>query len=189
MRPINLNTFIHDNVSEKTYQNLRTKQLDHFVQELGNISGRQINVNFYEYVPGVTDFNYKGPDAAAKVNEWNGIANHHAKKMGITPYQTDRNLLVIDGFITDSVAGVAQLAGKTGNSAIASTIDATTIAHEVGHTFNAKHTGVMQTPDPDNRGNFRSSYMATRNDVGTGSLLRYSTINRERIQDFLKKLA
>ncbi|SDV09115.1 M12 family metallo-peptidase [Pseudomonas mucidolens] len=189
MRPINLNTFIHDSVSDTNYQHLKTRQLDHFVEELANVSGRQVNICFHEYVPGVTNFDYQGPNAGAKVNEWNGVANQYAEKIGITPTQTDRNVLVIDGFITGQVAGVAQTAGKTGNSLIASTIDATTLAHEVGHTFNAKHTGVMQVPDPDNPGHFRSSYMATGKDVGTGNLLRYSTINRERIQDFLKNLA
>ena len=188
MNPINLNAFIHNSVSDATYQNLKTFNFDHFVQELGNISGRRINVNLYEYVPGVTDFDYKSPDTATKVNEWNTVANQFAKDIGVTPYQTDRNILVIDGFITGSVAGAAQSGVNAGNSVIASTVDATTIAHEVGHTFNAKHTGVMQTPDPANRGNVLSSYMATGDEVGSGSLLRFSTINRDRIKSFLGKL-
>lgn len=188
MNPINLNLFIHDTVSDTTNQNLQPRQLDHFVQELSNVSGRQVNVNFHEYVPGVTDFDYKGTDPGAKVNAWNTAANQHNRQIGIPDYQTDRNVLVIDGYMTGSVAGAAPSGANPGNSVIASTVDDTTLAHEVGHTFGAKHSGILQSPDPTRPGSVCSSYMATGDDVGTCNLLRYSTINQERIQGFLSKL-
>lgn len=187
MRPINLYTFIHDSVSDATIQKLKAVYFDHFTQELAQISGRSINIHIRQYIPSVTDFDYTGADVAATVNEWNRLASQYAYDVRMTSYQTDRYLLIIEGFIHDRVAGIAQWGGRTGNSLIASTIDSSTIAHEVGHTFTARHTGVMQSPDPINRGQVCSSYMATGEDEGICSLYQYSTINRERIQSFLDK--
>jgi hypothetical protein len=187
MRPINLHTFIHDSVSAATLQKLKAVHFDHFTQELATISERAVRVHIHQHIPGVTDFDYTGTDVAATVNEWNRLASQYAYDVRITSYQTDRYLLIIEGFIHDRVAGIAQWGGKTGNSLIASTIDSTTIAHEVGHTFTARHSGIMQSPNPVNRGQVCSSYMATGEDEGPCNLYRYSTINRERIQNFLDK--
>ena len=187
MRPINLYAFIHDSVSSATIQNLKNVHFDHFTRELFDISERTVNVDIRRHIPGVTDYDYKGNDVNASVNEWNRLASQYAYDVGITSFQTDRYLLIIEGFVHGSVVGIAQWGGRTGNSLIASTLDDSTIAHEVGHTFGARHTGVMQSPDPAHRGQVCSSYMATTDDVGTCSLYRYSTINRDRIQDFLDR--
>lgn len=178
-QPIRLHVFYHDDVSASTRRIVPRNYLKDCVTEIGKVTGRAFVISYLHSIPGVTDFNYKGA-AQTVLNEWIHCIDAYKAQNGLPDGKTHRYLLVTNQPLSEIVNGVAY---HGEGELIASLASYQTIAHELGHSFNANHHDAeLQT---NAWGATCETYVYPNRDPARANCYSYSLQNRENIARFL----
>lgn len=179
-QPIRLYVFYHDDVDAATQRIVPRNYLKDCITELTKISGRPFVIEYKAAIPGLTDMHYNGnPDLA--LSEWRKRVLHFAAENNLPRHsKTTRYLLIINGMLSETVAGVAYLKGS---AVIGSLKTYRTIAHELGHSFGATHEEAELQRNPF--GVTCETYVYPVRSGDRANCYRYSLENRQNIAGFL----
>jgi hypothetical protein len=182
-RPLLLMVFIHEDLTEYPYRDLR----DHFdwlVSEIEEISERRMTLTFVpsSNSPEISSYDYKNNDASRALFGWyDKVEAYKASSTVKFDENLHKFLLLTRENINSTVAGIA---APTGHYAIAS-INHRAPAHEVGHMFDARHDDYEVLYN----GWWDETIMAPGTGFSSlrGNANRFSDKNRENIREYLEQ--
>lgn len=172
--------FCHDELNESYRRIIYRDYLKDCMYELEYVLGREIIVELHYAIPGFTDMNYKTEvgqerrtlervaDRAGRFAQENNLSYGRTYKYG---------LITLDN-ISDNLGGMAEVGG---NFFMASLQGYQHIAHELGHTLNARHEDAeLSFGLPP-----KQTYMYETSNALYAKDYRYSEANRQRMAEFL----
>ncbi|MCO8165645.1 hypothetical protein NJC38_26265 [Pseudomonas sp. 21LCFQ010] len=179
--PIFLTLFFHDQLTDQEIAGVKSDNLDWFLKELTEVTGRRTHVITRRHQPGITDFGYRTGDSTQAIEQWRQrlSAYLHANNLPLDS-RRHKYVLVTRHNLTHDVGGIARVQM---NEAIASLRAYINIAHEVGHLFGATHDNAY----------FRLSalppcrtLMYPNHTALVANCYEFSEPNREAIRHYLK---
>ena len=141
--PLTLTTFIHEDLKDYNTDTLYQDHFDWILEEIARISGRTFDIVFVppSDAPVIGAYEYKKEDEGESLQGLFYQIGSYKRQMRANHNRmyddnTDKFLLLTRDDINNRVLGIANLPGQL---AIASITTKTTVAHEIGHMFNANH--------------------------------------------------
>jgi hypothetical protein len=190
LNPIRIFVIFHDDVPESKRSSTYVDRIRPFVIEFKRITGRHISVVFDRNRPPYTNFNYKSDDQQKMFEQWKKLAWAYKKERHdnneFLSSRNDRILLITNDYINGSslIGGVGGLATQPGHSAIASFEQGQAIAHELGHTFNARH----EDSEVLFKGWWCETFMFPESFVLRSNCYVFSKTNENRIKAYVDSL-
>lgn len=181
LRPLFLTLFFHDQLSPQEIAGVGPDNLEWFLKELTEVTGRRVHVITKRNQPGVTDFGYRLGDGSVALERWRDQLEPYLEANNL-PIDSRRHkyVLVTRHNLTHDVGGIARVHKS---EAIASLNAYINIAHEVGHLFGAAHENAY----------FRlaalppcQTLMYPSHTALVASCYQFSNENRQAIRHYLK---
>lgn len=183
--PIRIYAIFHDDIPESKRKSIYGTFILPFTEEFERITGRKVNIIFDENKPPYSNFDYKSDDPNEVVFQWEKLAiEYRLKREADREFKRsrhDRVLLITNDGINQRIGGV--IVSQPGHSIIASIRSRQAIGHELGHSFDARHS--------DGAVNYNGWWCETF--MYPALSLRYSCLvfserNRERIKAYVDGL-
>jgi len=172
--------FLHDDSGESNYAKFHSWYIAWWIRDMErNIKpGLPVKVFVRDKIPGVTDFDYKPGAHHDVLKRFSKTADDYLKGQGIVPWRLTKTML----FIRERPAswdGIYGIADQGWTAAMASgTGPRHIVAHEFGHTLNAKHAyGELRFPCVTNMMDWVIPYHSCR---------IYSGINDDHIRNHVR---
>ncbi|SEM61088.1 hypothetical protein SAMN04487857_103189 [Pseudomonas sp. ok272] len=182
--PILLTVFIHEDLKDANQDQLSLDHFDWVTDEISNISGQAMDVNFIEpsAAPSISTFNYKGTDLGNLLERlYANVLSYINSDHFVFDDRLHKFLLLTRHAINDKILGVAY---QPGALAIASITHNVTAAHEVAHMFGARHEDAEESVETYYGPTKSTLYPTAEGRVA----FRFSDKNRENIRKYLDSL-
>lgn len=176
--PLYFYVFVHDDISAQDRVPLRDNYFTWATEEIKNVTGRDVYVEYFEFRPSMTNFSYKSDDKHAVLNEWTNLIDNFRLSQPQPLNKRYKYLLLTNDRINADTLGVANHGNYTG---IASIQTFQSPAHEFGHMLGATHEAAQNNYN----GWWCSTIMGGYSSI-TSNCYVYSDANRKAIADYLK---